>query len=61
MRLVLSDGTVFSGQTFGALREAQGEVAFNTGMVGYVETLTDPSYRGQVLVNRPGILGDGFR
>ena len=50
MKLVLSDGTVFSGQSFGALREAQGEVVFNTGMVGYVETLTDPSYRGQVLV-----------
>jgi len=50
MKLVLSDGTAFSGQSFGALREAQGEVVFNTGMVGYVETLTDPSYRGQVLV-----------
>jgi carbamoyl-phosphate synthase small subunit len=50
MKLVLSDGTVFFGQSFGALREAQGEVVFNTGMVGYVETLTDPSYRGQVLV-----------
>src|SRR5215470_15645835 len=50
MKLVLSDGAVFSGQSFGALREAQGEVVFNTGMVGYVETLTDPSYRGQILV-----------
>lgn len=50
MELVLADGTVFSGRSFGALREAQGEVVFNTGMAGYVETLTDPSYRGQILV-----------
>jgi carbamoyl-phosphate synthase small subunit len=50
MKLVLADGTVFSGRSFGALREARGEVVFNTGMVGYVETLTDPSYRGQILV-----------
>ena len=58
MRLVLSDGTVFSGQSFGALREAQGEVVFNTGMVGYVETLTDPSYRGQVLVTTYPLQGN---
>jgi len=50
MKLVLSDGTVFTGRSFGALREARGEVVFNTGMSGYVETLTDPSYRGQILV-----------
>jgi carbamoyl-phosphate synthase small subunit len=50
MELVLADGTVFSGRSFGALRQAQGEVVFNTGMAGYVETLTDPSYRGQILV-----------
>src|SRR5499426_1573250 len=50
MKLVLSDGTVFSGQSFGGFGEAQGEVVFNTGMVGYVETLTDPSYRGQIPV-----------
>jgi len=50
MELVLADGTVFSGRSFGALCEARGEVVFNTGMVGYVETLTDPSYRGQILV-----------
>jgi carbamoyl-phosphate synthase small subunit len=50
MELVLADGTVFSGRSFGALREARGEVVFNTGMAGYVETLTDPSYRGQILV-----------
>jgi carbamoyl-phosphate synthase small subunit len=50
MKLYLSDGTVFSGRPFGAAREVAGEVVFNTGMIGYVETLTDPSYRGQILV-----------
>ena len=50
MKLMLSDGTVFCGHSSGALREARGEVVFNTGMSGYVETLTDPSYRGQILV-----------
>jgi carbamoyl-phosphate synthase small subunit len=50
MKLILSDGMVFCGHSFGALREAQGEVVFNTGMAGYVETPTDPSYRGQILV-----------
>jgi carbamoyl-phosphate synthase small subunit len=50
MELVLAGGTVFSGRSFGALRDARGKVVFNTGMVGYVETLTDPSYRGQILV-----------
>jgi carbamoyl-phosphate synthase small subunit len=58
MKLVLSDGTVFSGQPFGALREARGEVVFNTGMVGYVETLTDPSYRGQILVTTYPLQGN---
>jgi carbamoyl-phosphate synthase small subunit len=50
MKLMLSDGIVFRGRSFGALREVRGEVVFNTGMAGYVETLTDPSYRGQILV-----------
>jgi carbamoyl-phosphate synthase small subunit len=58
MKLVLSDGTVFSGNSFGALREAKGEVVFNTGMVGYVETLTDPSYKGQVLVTTYPLQGN---
>lgn len=49
-RLVLEDGTSFSGAPFGASGEAIGEVVFNTGMVGYPESLTDPSYRGQILV-----------
>lgn len=50
MRLSLADGSVYAGRSFGANREAVGEVVFYTGMVGYVETLTDPSYRGQILI-----------
>jgi len=50
VKLALSDGTVFAGRSFGAPRDVRGEVVFNTGMTGYVETLTDPSYRGQILV-----------
>lgn len=47
--LVLADGTVFQGYAFGALGTALGEVVFNTGMTGYQEVLTDPSYRGQMV------------
>ena len=50
MRLVLKDGTVLEGESFGAATDAAGEVVFNTGMTGYVESLTDPSYAGQILV-----------
>lgn len=50
MRLVLEDGTTFSGSGFGAAVGVAGEVVFNTAMAGYVEALTDPSYRGQILV-----------
>jgi carbamoyl-phosphate synthase small subunit len=49
-RLELEDGTVLRGFGFGATRAVAGEVVFNTGMSGYVESLTDPSYRGQILV-----------
>ena len=45
--LALADGTVFRGVAFGARRDALGEVVFNTGMCGYQEILTDPSYAGQ--------------
>jgi carbamoyl-phosphate synthase small subunit len=45
MRLVLQDGQIFHGESFGALKEVQGEVVFNTGMSGYVETLTVPTPR----------------
>lgn len=47
--LALEDGTVFWGSRFGAAGEAQGEVVFNTGMTGYQEILTDPSYAGQIV------------
>jgi carbamoyl-phosphate synthase small subunit len=57
-RLVLSDGAVFPGLSFGAGRPADGEVVFTTGMVGYPETLTDPSYRGQILVCTTPMVGN---
>lgn len=47
---VLEDGRTFRGEGFGATGIAYGEAVFNTGMTGYQETLTDPSYRGQVVV-----------
>ena len=58
MKLVLEDGTALSGRAFGAHREVAGEVVFNTGMTGYVETLTDPSYRGQILVTTYPLQGN---
>jgi carbamoyl-phosphate synthase small subunit len=48
--LVLEDGTAFDGSSFGATGEAFGEVVFNTGMTGYQEILTDPSYARQIVV-----------
>ncbi|MDO8573348.1 MAG: carbamoyl-phosphate synthase domain-containing protein, partial [Candidatus Daviesbacteria bacterium] len=63
-KLTLSDGTVFLGQSFGAdqttsapIKSGSGEVVFNTGMVGYPESLTDPSYFGQILVLTYPLLG----
>lgn len=49
-RLILDDGTVFSGVSFGCECPACGEVVFNTAMTGYPESLTDPSYAGQIMV-----------
>ncbi|MBD6618397.1 glutamine-hydrolyzing carbamoyl-phosphate synthase small subunit [Komarekiella sp. 'clone 1'] len=48
--LVLADGTTYRGWSFGATGTAIGEVVFNTGMTGYQEVLTDPSYRGQIVI-----------
>ncbi|MGB6339436.1 MAG: carbamoyl-phosphate synthase domain-containing protein, partial [Candidatus Aminicenantaceae bacterium] len=48
--LTLEDGIQFNGISFGAEKSISGEVVFNTGMVGYYESLSDPSYRGQILV-----------
>ncbi|HEY4116242.1 MAG TPA: glutamine-hydrolyzing carbamoyl-phosphate synthase small subunit [Byssovorax sp.] len=55
--LVLEDGTELAGRAFGARGAVAGEVVFNTGMTGYVETLTDPSYKGQILVATYPLVG----
>ena len=59
-RLTLADGTVYEGYSFGARQPAAGEVVFNTGMVGYPEALTDPSYRGQILVLTYPLVGEYY-
>jgi len=56
--LVLEDGTTFEGVGFGSPGVAVGEVVFNTGMVGYPEALTDPSYRGQILCFTYPLIGN---
>lgn len=56
--LVLDDGTVLGGEGFGSPTTAHGELVFNTGMVGYTETLTDPSYRGQLLTLTYPLVGN---
>ena len=56
--LVLEDGTVFPGKAFGALRESVGELVFTTGVVGYLETLTDPSYAGQIILQTFPMIGN---
>lgn len=57
-KLILQDGTVFSGRSFGAPVSVAGEAVFNTGMVGYPEALTDPSYRGQILILTYPLVGN---
>ena len=47
--LVLQDGTTFKGKSFGFEKPVAGEVVFNTAMMGYPESLTDPSYAGQLM------------
>lgn len=56
--LVLDDGTVFRGYSFGYEKEATGEVVFNTAMTGYPESLTDPSYAGQLIVLTYPLVGN---
>lgn len=56
--LLLSDGTTFRGQSFGAKVDSDGEVVFNTAMMGYPESMTDPSYRGQILVTTFPLVGN---
>ena len=57
-KLILEDGSEFAGFCFGFNVNTNGEVVFNTGMVGYPETLTDPSYRGQILVLTYPLIGN---
>ncbi len=57
-KLRLEDGTIFEGIGFGYPSEITGEVVFNTGMVGYTETLTDPSYRGQIVCMTYPLVGN---
>jgi len=56
--LALEDGTVVEGVAFGAERDAEGELVFNTAMTGYVEALTDPSYKGQILMMTYPLIGN---
>ena len=56
--LQLEDSTVFTGFSFGSSVNNDGEVVFNTGMVGYPESLTDPSYRGQILTYTYPLIGN---
>ena len=56
--MILDDGTVFCGWSFGAEANTVGEVVFNTAMMGYPESLTDPSYAGQILVTTFPLIGN---
>ena len=59
--IILQDGHVFEGKAFGADKSATGELVFTTGMGGYVETLTDPSYYGQIVMQTFPLIGNyGF-
>lgn len=56
--LILADGTIFEGQAIGAQGKTIGEVVFTTGMTGYLETLTDPSYYGQIVTQTFPLIGN---
>ena len=56
--LILENGTIFEGKSFGAAGEAIGEIVFTTAMTGYLETLTDPSYYGQIVVQTFPLIGN---
>jgi carbamoyl-phosphate synthase small subunit len=58
LKLILEDGSILSGYSFGYPLSTSGEVVFNTGMVGYPESLTDPSYSGQILVLTYPLIGN---
>lgn len=58
MKLYLEDGSVYEGESFGSNSPMNGEVVFSTGMTGYVESLTDPSFAGQILVCTFPLIGN---
>jgi carbamoyl-phosphate synthase small subunit len=58
VKLILEDGTEFTGKSFGAEKSVAGEVVFYTAMTGYPESLTDPSYTGQILVSTYPMIGN---
>lgn len=57
-KLILEDGSVFEGKSFGFEKSVSGEVVFNTAMTGYPESLTDPSYKGQILTVTYPLVGN---
>lgn len=57
-KLILENGSVFQGEAFGYLKDSIGEVVFNTGMTGYGEILTDPSYYGQIVTMTYPLIGN---
>ena len=56
--ITLENGRTFEGRSFGAEREVVGELVFTTGMTGYIETLTDPSYYGQIVTQTFPLIGN---
>lgn len=57
-KLIFEDGSTFEGISFGAKKDMAGEVVFSTGMTGYPESLTDPSYKGQILILTYPLIGN---
>ena len=56
--IILEDGHIFCGERFGAKKDVVGELVFTTGMGGYIETLTDPSYYGQIVIQTFPLIGN---
>ncbi len=57
-KLVLEDGSIYEAYSFGYEKSSAGEIVFNTSMIGYNESLTDPSYKGQILVCTYPLIGN---
>ena len=56
--LVLANGDIYEGKRIGAEGDTIGEIVFTTGVVGYLETLTDPSYAGQIIIQTFPVIGN---